>query len=118
MEFAEYEPSAWIAEDGVCVIPVRVKAERGPRRLVKDTLLKACVAGAVALCFSASSTTSMDVVESQSDAMITVPTSRVFATTEDGDIDPRAWGRVIQRLRGMKSVEGERDFENEPEPFI
>ena len=40
------------------------------------------------------------------------------STAIEVQIDPRMWGRIINRMRSMKCVADTRDFENEPDPFI
>ena len=35
-----------------------------------------------------------------------------------GDVDPAIWPALLERMRNARVVEIERDFDNEPEPFI
>lgn len=117
-EFSKFEPSAWIEDDGVCLVPLRARASSGVKRLVKDVLLKASTTTA-ALCIASSfAVMRAEIGEPTSDFAFTRPSSRAFGSSEGGDIDPRIWGNVITRLKSMRVVETERDFDNEPEPFI
>lgn len=52
------------------------------------------------------------------------PKSESFVTPEPpvspshGDIESATWERLIDRMRRMRKVDHERDFDSEPEPFI
>ncbi len=120
-DFSEFEPSAWIEADGVCLVPVRVRVARAAKRLVRDMLPMMSTTTALAFCF-ASNVTSTAVAspsaESRSGFAISMPSSRRFASSGDGDVDPQVWGKTVARLRAMRPVEADRDFDGEPEPFI
>jgi hypothetical protein len=117
-EFAEFELLEWIDADRVCLVQPPAPRRRSASRLVKDVLSKVSTATALMLCATAAGAScTAPFVDTPSAIAIAGPTSRTY-TSSEGDVDPRTWGLVLERMKSMHHVEAPRDFDGEPEPFI
>jgi hypothetical protein len=121
-EFAEFELLEWIDAERVCLVQPPAPRRRSASRLVKDVLSKVSTATALMLCATSAATAAdaactAPFADTPSAIAIAGPTSRSF-TSSEGDVDPRTWGLVLERMKSMHHVEAPRDFDGEPEPFI
>jgi hypothetical protein len=118
-EFSASDPAQW-TEDGP-LVRRQSQQQAAPFRRLKDVILTTSTATIVAVCAinAGGADRPISVVRQATGFVITMPSTRVMASASTrGDVRANFWADLLARMDRASRVAVERDFDNEPEPFV